>query len=139
MDQENNPFKSATPLPQELNPQVVYSWRSPLRPYKKRSKQIVRFYLALAILLTLIIFFLGDRILIIPIWSILFLFYVLTITPPPLIDNKITKFGIETAGITIRWEVISHFYFTERFGFHILTLVTNPPYNMHAYIVIPTV
>src|SRR3989344_8334127 len=140
MSQVQEPlFQKATPLPESLNPQVVYWWKAPLRAYKKQNKKVLRFYIAVALLLSVIIFFLGDRILIIPIWSILFLFYVLTITPPPLIDNKITKFGIETAGITIRWEVLSHFYFTERFGFHILTLVTNPPYNMHAYIVIPTV
>ena len=131
-------FQSATPLPQSMNPQVLYSWRAPLRAYKKRSKNVLRFYLAVAFLLSLIIFFVGDRILIIPIWAVLFLFYVLTITPPPDVENKITRFGIETAGITLRWEFLSHFYFTERFGFAILTIVTNPPYNMHAFLVIPT-
>lgn len=131
-------FPQATPLPSSLNPQVVYSWRAPLRPYKKRSKYVLRFYVAVALLLTAIIFFLGDRILIIPIWAVLFLFYVLTITPPPEVENRVTKFGIETAGITLRWEVLSHFYFTERFGFSILTIVTPPPYNLHAYLVVPT-
>lgn len=131
-------FAKATPLPESLNPQVVYSWKAPLRAYKKRSKKVLRFYLAVAFLLSAIIFFMGDRILIIPIWSILFLFYVLTITPPPQIENKITKFGIETAGITLRWEVLSHFYFTTRFGFTMLTVVTNAPYNFHSYMVIPT-
>ncbi len=129
-------IQSATPLPESLNPQVVYSWKAPLRAYKKSNKKVLRFYIAVALLLTLIIFFLGDRILIIPIWSILFLFYVLTITPPPIVENKITKFGIETAGITLRWDVLSHFYFTDRFGFTVLTLVTNPPYNFHAYMII---
>lgn len=131
-------FQKATPLPEALNPQVVYSWKAPLRAYKKRSKKVLRFYIAVALLLTAIIFFLGDRILIIPIWSILFLFYVLTITPPPQVENKITKFGIETAGITLRWEVLSHFYFTYRFGFTILTIVTHAPYNFHSYMVIPS-
>ncbi len=130
-------FQSATPLPQSMNPQVVYSWRAQLRAYKKRSKNVLRFYLAVALLLSLIIFFMGDRILVIPIWAVLFLFYVLTITPPPEVENKVTRFGIETAGITVRWESLSHFYFTERFGFTILTLVTHPPYNMHAFLVIP--
>ncbi len=131
-------FPKATPLPEFLNPQVVYLWKAPLRAYKKRSKKVLRFYIAVALLLTIIMFFLGDRILIIPIWSILFLFYVLTITPPPIVENKITKFGIETAGITLRWEVLSHFYFTNRFGFTILTTVTHPPYNFHSYMVIPS-
>ncbi|MBP9691335.1 hypothetical protein KBD81_04625, partial [Candidatus Woesebacteria bacterium] len=127
----------ATPLPPSLNPQVLYSWKAPLRAYKKRSKYVLRFYLAIALLMSAIIFFLGDRILIIPIWAILFLFYVLTITPPPEVENRITKFGLETAGITLRWDVLSHFYFTERFGFSILTIVTQAPYYMHAYMVIP--
>lgn len=131
-------IQSATPLPESLNPQVVYSWKAPLRAYKKSNKKVLRFYIAVALLLTLIIFFLGDRILIIPIWSILFLFYVLTITPPPIVENKVTKFGVETAGITLRWDVLSHFYFTERFGFTVLTLVTNPPYNFHSYMIIPS-
>lgn len=131
-------IQSATPLPQTMNPQVVYAWKAPLRAYKKSNKRVLRFYIAVALLLTIIIFFLGDRIIIIPIWSILFLFYVLTITPPPIVENKITKFGIETAGITLRWDVLSHFYFTERFGFTILTVLTNPPYSFHAYMVIPS-
>lgn len=131
-------IQSATPLPQSINPQVVYSWKAPLRAYKKNNKKVLRFYIAVALLLTIIIFFLGDRILIIPIWSILFLFYVLTITPPPIVENKITRFGIETAGITLRWEVLSHFYFTERFGFTILTILTNPPYSFHIYMIIPS-
>jgi len=130
-------FQQATPLPPSMNPQVLYGWKAPLRAYKKRSKYVLRFYIAVALLLTAIIFFLGDRILIIPIWSVLFLFYILTITPPPQVENRITKFGIETAGITLKWDVLSHFYFTERFNFTILTIVTQPPYYMHAYLVIP--
>jgi hypothetical protein len=121
---------------QVSNPQVVFTWKAPLRPYKKRSKLILRFYLAVALLLSLIILFFGDKILLIPIWSLLFLFYVLTITPPPEVENKITRFGIETAGITLRWEALSHFYFTERFGFDVLTLVSNAPYFYHAYLVV---
>ncbi len=119
------------------NPQVIFSWKAPLRPYKKRSRLILRFYLAVALLLSLIVFFFGDRILLIPIWALLFLFYVLTITPPPEVENKITKFGIETAGVTLRWESLSHYYFTMRFGFHVLTIVGHAPYYYHVYMVVP--
>lgn len=121
----------------ELNPQILFSWNAPLRPYKKRGKNILRFYLALALLLSLIVFFFGDRILLIPIWAVLFLFYTLTITPPPEVENKITKFGLETAGITLRWEALSHFYFTKRFDFDILTVVSQGPYYLHAYLLVP--
>lgn len=122
--------------PKFQNPQTVFSWKAPLRPFKKRAKSVLRFYLAVALLLSLIVFFFGDRILLIPIWALLFLFYVLTITPPPEVENKITKFGIETAGVTLRWEALSHFYFSRRFGFYILTIVSNAPYWYHAYLVV---
>ena len=121
----------------EKNPQVIFSWKAPLRPYKKRSALILRFYLAIAFLLSLIVFFFGDKILLLPIWAVLLLFYVLTITPPPEVENKITSFGIEAAGITARWELLSHFYFGQRFGFYTLTIVSRPPFFYHLYLVVP--
>ncbi len=121
----------------DANPQMLYSWKAPLRPYKKRSKNIIRFYVALALLLSMIVFFFGDKVLLVPIWVMLFLFYVLTITPPPEVENKFNKFGIETAGMTIRWELLSHFYFIKRFGYDVATVVTHEPYYLHAYMVMP--
>lgn len=119
------------------NPQLVFSWKAPLRAYKKRGGNILRFYIAVSLLLSLIVFFFGDKILIIPIVTLFFLFYVLTITPPPDVDNKITTFGIETAGITLRWEFLSHFYFKKKFGLDVLTLVSQAPYYYHAYLIVP--
>lgn len=120
------------------NPQRLYAWKAPLRAYKKRSKNILRFYLAVSLLVSLIVFFFGDRILLIPILTLLFLFYVLTITPPPEIENVITTFGIETAGVSLRWEFLSHFYFTKKFNFDMLTLVSQAPYFYHAYLIVPS-
>lgn len=119
-----------------VNPQVVYSWKAPLRPYKKRSAGVLRFYIAVALLLSLIVLFFGDKILVLPIWTIMFLFYVLTITPPPEVENKITRFGIETAGNTFRWEFLSHFYFIKKFDYHVLVIVSIPPYHYHLYLVL---
>ncbi|MFA6081268.1 MAG: hypothetical protein WC741_02575 [Patescibacteria group bacterium] len=120
------------------NPQIKFSWRAPLRPYKKQSSLILKFYLTVALLLSLIVFFFGDKILIIPIWALVFIFYVLTITPPPEVENKITTFGIDAAGVTLRWEMLSHFYFGKRFGFYTLTVVSQSPYFYHLYLVVPT-
>lgn len=120
------------------NPQVIFHWKAPLRPYKRQSGLILRFYLTVALLFSLIVFFFGDKILIIPIWALVFIFYVLTITPPPDVDNKITTFGIDAAGVTLRWEALSHFYFGKRFGFYTLTIVSQSPYFYHAYLVVPT-
>lgn len=118
------------------NPQIIYSWKAPLRAYKKRSTGVLRFYVALALLLSLIVFFLGERILVLPIWAVMFLFYVLTITPPPTVENRITKFGIETAGNTYRFDALSHFYFIHRFDYYVLVVVSRPPYFYHIYLVV---
>ncbi|MCX6730902.1 MAG: hypothetical protein NTZ55_03570 [Candidatus Roizmanbacteria bacterium] len=122
---------------QGVNSQLLFSWKAPLRAYKRRSNSILRFYIALALLLSLIVFFFGDKVLLVPILTLLFLFYVLTITPPPEIENIITVFGIETAGVTLRWEFLSHFYYTKKFHFDVLTLVSNAPYYYHAYLIVP--
>ena len=84
----------------QANPQRIFVWKAPLRAFKKRGKNIVRFYGALAFLLSLIVFFFGDKILLIPILTLLFLFYVLTITPPPEVENIITYSSAFTFIIT---------------------------------------
>lgn len=121
----------------DTNPQVVYSWEAPLRAYKKQSKGVLRFYLALALLLSLIVFFWGEKILVLPIWALLFLFYALTITKPPAVKSSITKFGIETVGKTYRFENLSYFYFVKRFDYYMLVVVAHPPFSYHLYFVIP--
>lgn len=119
------------------NPQVVYSWQAPLRPYMKRSKKIMRFYLALTLLISLIVFFFGDRILLLPLWTLLFIFYVFTVTPPTEVTHRISQFGVEITGTTLRWEDLDHFYFFQRFGYDVLVLVTHPPFPYYSYLVIP--
>lgn len=118
------------------NPQIIYLWKAPLRAYKKRGSGVIRFYVSLALLLSLISFFFGEPLLIFPIGAITFLFYILTTTPPPLAEHKLTKFGIETTGITFRWDLLSHFYFTKKFDYHILVVVSNAPFFYHLYLVV---
>ncbi len=119
------------------NPQVLFSWSSPIRPYVKRTNKTIRFYLALTLLLSLLVVFFGDMVLLLPLWALLFIFYVFTVTPPTEITHKINQFGVETAGTTLRWEALDHFFFFKRFHYDVLTLVTHPPYPYYAYLVLP--
>lgn len=118
------------------NPQIIYTWSAPLRAYKKRTNGVMRFYLALSLLLSVIVFFFGEKVLVLPIWAIMFLFYVLTVTPPHEIEHRITQFGVETVGNTFRWEILSHFYFIKKFDYEILILVAIAPFSNHLYLVI---
>lgn len=117
--------------------QVLVVWKAPMRPFKKRSVTLMRFFLALVFLVSILIFFIGDLITLLPVWALLFLFYVFAITPPPIVESKLTKFGVETNGVLLRWEVLSHYYFIDRFGYRVLVLVTHGPYYAHSYLVVP--
>jgi hypothetical protein len=118
------------------NPQLIYSWKAPMRAYKKTTTGIMRFYIALSLLLSLIVFFFGEKILILPIWAIMFLYYAFTITPPHEVENRITRFGIEAAGNTYRWESLSHFYFIKKFDYDILVMVAELPNTSRLYLVV---
>jgi len=54
------------------NPQVLYSWKAPLRPYKKRSGLIVRFYLAVSLYFSASISLKEKNILLLPFLVIAF-------------------------------------------------------------------
>jgi hypothetical protein len=126
------------PQSENINPQIILSWSAPLRAYKKKTAGVLRFYIALALVLSALVFLFGDKILILPIWAVMFLFYILTITPPPEVENKITKFGIESSGNIFRWDFLSHFYFTKKFDYTVLVVVSVEPYLYHLYLVLPS-
>ncbi|MBI1862589.1 hypothetical protein HYS00_00545 [Candidatus Microgenomates bacterium] len=123
---------------EHANPQIKFVWDAPLRPYIKRSSEVLRFYLAVTLICSSIVILLGDPILLLPLWALLFIFYIFTVTPPEIITNKITQFGVETVGATYRWEVLSYFYFTERFGYDQLVMVSHAPEFHHIYLVVPS-
>jgi hypothetical protein len=131
IEQQNKP-KEENPHPQEL-----FSWNAPLRPYRKKSKGILRFYVAVAILITLLVYFVSDPILILPIWSTLFVVYILTVTPPAIIEYRITKFGLEIAGTTYPWNILSSYYFIRRFDYDVLTVQGDQENNTFLYLVVP--
>ena len=63
----------------EVQDQTLFVWKAPLRPYKKRSTTLLRFFLAVALLVSAVVFFFGDLVTILPIWALLFLFYILNV------------------------------------------------------------
>ena len=118
------------------NPQVLFSWESPAPAYKPKSGGVLRFYFALALLLSVIVALFGDWILILPISASIFLFYALTITPPGDVEYKLTRFGIETNGVAYRYENLLGFYIVKRFDYFVVTIQSNSPFFNHVYLVV---
>ena len=95
---------------------VYLSWSSPSRLFKRRDKEYFTNIGAIVFLLTIILVFAREFVLIAAVVSIVFLIYVLSTVPPEDIKHKITNLGIESGGHFYRWEELVDFWFEEQWG-----------------------
>lgn len=100
----------------EAKEEVYLSWSSPSRLFKKRDKEYFTNIGAIVFLLTIILVFAREFVLIATVISIVFLIYVLSTVPPEDIKHKITNLGIESGGHFYRWETLVDFWFEEQWG-----------------------
>ena len=124
MPETANKFLSEKP---DLN-QILYSWKSPSHPYKKRSRMFYQTVAAFTLLLVVIVFFLHEFLLIGVILSVAFVVYAIYSVPPITIEHKITPLGFENAGRLFRWPELSSFWFEEKWGSKILVIQTHLPF-----------
>jgi hypothetical protein len=101
---------------QEKPREVLLSWSSPSRLFKKRDKEYFTNIGAIVFLLIVILIFAREFVLIAAVVSIVFLIYVLSTVPPEEITNHITNLGIESASHFYRWDELAEFWFEEQWG-----------------------
>lgn len=111
---ENNPA-----VPQEEE-KTIYSWTAPVRPFKRRNKEFFTTVLAIAFLISLILFFLEGALPVAVVISVVFLVYVLSTVPPETVEHKITNRGIYFAGRMKSWDELARFWLTRRFDSDLL-------------------
>jgi len=95
---------------------ILYSWKAPSRPFKKRDKEFWTTVIAIVVLVGLILFFVKEWFLIAAIISFVFVYYVLSTVEPEEMEYKITNRGIIYGGQTYPYEAISQFWFSEKYG-----------------------
>jgi len=95
---------------------VLYTWRAPARPFKRRDKEFWTTIIAIVILVGLILFFVKEWFLIATIISLTFVYYVLSTVEPEEMEYKISNRGIIYGGQTYPFEAISQFWFSEKYG-----------------------
>lgn len=109
-------------LKEEKREEVHLSWSSPSRLFKRRDKEFFTNIGAIVFLLTVILVFAREYLLIMAVLSIVFLIYVLSTVPPEEVLHRITNLGIESAGHFYRWETLAEFWFEEQWGQTLLIL-----------------
>jgi hypothetical protein len=80
------------PQPEEL----VLEWTAPNRPFQKRDKKYFVTIGIILFLISLILFFAGQFILIAVGIAAAFLYYVMSAVPPEQVLNQVTTFGVRT-------------------------------------------
>ena len=108
-------------MPNERKPradheEVYAEWSSPSRLFKKRDREYFVNIGAIVFLLSVILVFAREFVLIATVLSIVFLVYVLSTVPPEDVKHRITNLGIDSAGHFYRWEELADCWFEEQWG-----------------------
>ncbi|MEK7141375.1 MAG: hypothetical protein AAB800_02405, partial [Patescibacteria group bacterium] len=94
----------------------------PSRLFKRRDRAYFTNIGAIVFLLTIILVFAREFVLIAAVLSIVFLIYVLSTVPPEEVSHRITNLGIESSGHFYRWEEVIDFWLEEQWGQNMVVL-----------------
>jgi len=102
--------------------EVLFSWVSPARTFKRRSRQYYVTALAIASIIGFILFIAEGAMPVILLAALIFLFYILNSVPPQEAEYKLTNLGVKIDTKRTEWEFFSRFWFNDRFDNRLLIL-----------------
>jgi len=114
---------NVVPLKEE---KVLFSWQALARPYQKKTRDFWVTAFSSVGLVCLILFVVGEWVLIAALLALLFLYYVLTTVEPEKVAYRVTTKGVYLPGLKqkISWDFLKSFYFTEKWGYPLLKIDT---------------
>ena len=115
--------------PHPVEVKELYSWKSPERLFIPRNKKWFTYVIALVLLLSLILLFLQQFIIIAPVLAIAFVSYILASVPPEEMKHALTTQGLNSGGHSYLWQELGDFWFTTKHGetlIHIDTYLNFP-------------
>ena len=125
--QQEQPSPEKATADQQIAPNFYYApeeellrWSAPNRPFKKRNREYYTTIAIIVFLLSIILFFANQLVLIAVIISFAFVSYVLAAVPPEKVEHGVTSYGIRTEGKLYFWGELGRFWFSESFGQKVL-------------------
>lgn len=117
--------KQETPVTQRIPPEkVLYKWKAPSRPFKKRDREFWVTVISIAGVAGFILFLVEGIMPVMLIISLIFLFYILTTVEPEEVEYAITDRGIKITDTRTSWDDVTRFWFTSRFKNRLLVFET---------------
>lgn len=109
--------KTPEPMPVVNQPEPekeLYRWQAPARLYKKRSREFYSTVAILVLLLSLILLFAKEILLIGVILSLGFVAYVLATVVPEKVTHHLSNKGVRTGGKLYPWGWIMQYWWEEK-------------------------
>jgi len=95
---------------------TLLTWKAMSRTFKQHDKEFYSTMIALAILFSIVFFFIKEFLLIIVIWAAVFFTYAVSQVPPEELEHKITTDGITVFGKSYLWDDLGPFWFIQKDG-----------------------
>jgi len=103
----------------------LFEWEQAERPYKKRDKNYWVTTIVILILVSVIFFYMKEFLLIVALFSGLFLYYSMSAITPQNISYKITNRGVYYGGSRIEWALLNRFWIKQNMDSCVIYFDTN--------------
>lgn len=102
------------PQPEDVVEKELFSWEAPARPFRKRSREFYSTVGVIVLLLSVILFFAREFLLIGVVLSLAFVSYALASVPPGEITYTLTNKGIYLGTIFHPFAILGRFWFEQK-------------------------
>lgn len=115
---------------------TLVSWESPLRVFKKRDKKHFTNLIMVVFLISAVLVFFKEFLLVGVILALVFVAYVNSSVEPPEFEHKITTRGITSGGHTYLWEELKEFWLDQKGVRTVLNVDTKVKFPGRLFIVL---
>jgi hypothetical protein len=105
---------TASEKPVYVPEKELFAWKAKSRPFKKRPREYWVTIVAIASLLSFIMFLAEGTMPVILIISVIFLYYVLSTVEPHDVSFRITDKGVRIEDKLTEWNELTRYWFTEK-------------------------
>jgi predicted membrane protein len=102
----------------------LFEWTGPERSFNRRDRDFWITAIAILVLFAVILIFIKEFFLILTLFSVLFLYYVLSTVPPENIKSKITNRGLYFGEAFYPWTDLYRFWFKKSLSSQTLAIET---------------
>jgi len=119
-----------------IEKKVFLSWEVTERPKFTLDKKTLKTVLVILAVISLLLVSMQEYFLVLVLASIIFICYVLSITPPGKVSHEISNKGVSFAGQFYGWHDLRQFFFYEKDGNDVLAVDTQNTFPVRLFFVL---